>query len=63
MEERMTDISTHMVDEEEKVKHLTKQRNKYEAIIADLEQRLKQEQQVGRVHSRKKGIYCMVEGI
>ncbi len=33
-------------DEEEKVKQLSKLKNKYEAIIADLEERLKREQQV-----------------
>lgn len=35
-----------LVEEEEKAKQLGKLKNKYEAIIADLEDRLRKEQQV-----------------
>lgn len=37
MEERLSEFSSHMAEEEEKVKSLTKLRNKYEAVIADME--------------------------
>lgn len=46
LEDRMNEITSHLGDEEEKVKALAKLKNKYEAIIADLEERLKREQQV-----------------
>ena len=44
----MNEITSSLGDEEEKVKQLSKLKNKYEAIIADLEERLKREQQVNR---------------
>ena len=47
MEEKLNDIMSNLGSEEEKVKQLSKLKNKYEAIIADLEERLKREQQVG----------------
>lgn len=37
---------SHLGDEEEKAKQLAKIKTKYEAIIADLEERLKKEQEV-----------------
>jgi len=47
---------SHLGDEEEKAKQLTKIKTKYEAIIADLEERLKKEQEVNNyTHS-----YCCV---
>ena len=46
-EDRLNEIHSNLGDEEEKVKQLSKLKNKYEAIIADLEERLKREQQVG----------------
>ena len=45
-EDRLNEIVSNLGDEEEKVKQLSKLKNKYEAIIADLEERLKREQQV-----------------
>ena len=45
-EDRLNEIMSSLGDEEEKVKQLSKLKNKYEAIIADLEERLKREQQV-----------------
>ncbi len=48
-EDRLNEIVSNLGDEEEKVKRLSKEKNKYEAIIADLEERLKREQQVERV--------------
>ncbi len=45
-EDRLNEITSSLGDEEEKVKQLSKLKNKYEAIIADLEERLKREQQV-----------------
>ena len=46
LEERLNDMVSHLGDEEEKAKQLTKIKTKYEAIIADLEERLKKEQEV-----------------
>ena len=46
LEEKLNDIVSNLGSEEEKVKQLSKLKNKYEAIIADLEERLKREQQV-----------------
>jgi CHASE3 domain sensor protein len=48
LEERVTEISTHLVTEEDKAKHLTKAKNRYEAMIKDLEERLKKEQAVSK---------------
>ncbi|KAH0626441.1 hypothetical protein JD844_001419 [Phrynosoma platyrhinos] len=44
MEERLSEFTSHMAEEEEKVKSLSKLRNKYEAVIADMEDRLKKEE-------------------
>jgi len=46
LEERLNEMVAHLGDEEEKAKQLTKIKTKYEAIIADLEERLKKEQEV-----------------
>ena len=46
MEERLSEAQLNMAEEEEKSKQLGKLKNKYEAIIADLEDRLRKEQQV-----------------
>ena len=46
MEERLAEAQLNMAEEEEKSKQLGKLKNKYEAIIADLEERLRKEQQV-----------------
>jgi len=46
LEERLNEMVSHLGDEEEKAKQLTKIKTKYEAIIADLEERLKKEQEV-----------------
>lgn len=46
LEERLNGIMSNLGSEEEKVKSLSKQKNKYESIIADLQERLKAEQQV-----------------
>lgn len=37
MEERLSEFTCHMAEEEEKVKSLSKLRNKYEAVMADME--------------------------
>ena len=47
LEERLSEANAQIVEEEEKSKQLGKLKNKYEAIIADLEERLRKEQQVG----------------
>ncbi|KAH3876135.1 hypothetical protein DPMN_039417 [Dreissena polymorpha] len=47
LEERLAEVSSSLVKEEEKAKQLGKLKTKYEAIIADLEDRLRKEQQVG----------------
>ena len=46
LEERLSEANSQIVEEEEKSKQLGKLKNKYEAIIADLEERLRKEQQV-----------------
>jgi len=46
LEERLNEMVSHLGDEEEKAKQLAKIKTKYEAIIADLEERLKKEQEV-----------------
>ena len=49
LEERLNEMLSHLGDEEEKAKQLTKIKTKYEAIIADLEERLKKEQEVNNL--------------
>jgi len=49
---------SHLGDEEEKAKQLTKIKTKYEAIIADLEERLKKEQEVWSCCGHL-GIFCL----
>ena len=46
IEERLNDLTSNLGDEEEKVKQLNKLKHKYESIIAELEERLKREQQL-----------------
>jgi len=48
LEEKVTELTSLLGDEEERTKQLNKTKNKYEAIIADLEQRLAKEQEVHR---------------
>ena len=42
----MNEMASQLGDEEERAKQLNKIKTKYEAIIADLEERLKKEQEV-----------------
>ena len=46
LEDKVTELTSLLGDEEERAKQLNKTKNKYEAIIADLEQRLAKEQEV-----------------
>jgi len=46
LEDRVTELTSLLGDEEERAKQLNKTKNKYEAIIAELEERLKKEQEV-----------------
>ena len=46
LEERLSEVSSSLVEEEEKGKQLGKLKNKYESIISDLEDRLRKETQV-----------------
>jgi len=46
LEERLNEMVSQLGDEEEKAKQLNRVKTKYEAIIADLEERLKKEQEV-----------------
>jgi myosin protein heavy chain len=46
MEDRLNELVAQLGDEEEKAKQLGKIKSKYEAIIADLEERLRREQEV-----------------
>uniref|UniRef100_A0A8C1XX37 Myosin, heavy chain 14, non-muscle n=1 Tax=Cyprinus carpio TaxID=7962 RepID=A0A8C1XX37_CYPCA len=52
LEERLNEVSDQLTEEEEKVKSLNKLKNKQEAVIADLEERLKREEQ-GRLEQEK----------
>jgi myosin protein heavy chain len=46
LEERVSEMQTQLVEEEEKSKQMTKLKNKYEQIIKELEEKLRKEQQV-----------------
>jgi len=46
LEDKVSELTSLLGDEEERAKQLSKTKNKYEAIIADLEQRLAKEQEV-----------------
>jgi len=46
LEDKVSELTSLLGDEEERTKQLNKTKNKYEAIIADLEQRLAKEQEV-----------------
>ena len=46
LEERVSEMQTQLVEEEEKSKQMTKLKNKYEQIIKALEEKLRKEQQV-----------------
>jgi len=61
LEERLNEMVSQLGDEEEKAKQLNKIKTKYEAIIADLEERLKREQEVSdcrRVH--RSDLICLI---
>lgn len=44
LEERVSDLTTNLAEEEEKAKNLTKLKNKHESMISELEVRLKKEE-------------------
>ncbi|XP_045141945.1 myosin-11 [Echinops telfairi] len=44
LEERISDLTTNLAEEEEKAKNLTKLKNKHESMISELEVRLKKEE-------------------
>uniref|UniRef100_A0A8C1NEV8 Myosin, heavy chain 14, non-muscle n=1 Tax=Cyprinus carpio TaxID=7962 RepID=A0A8C1NEV8_CYPCA len=52
LEERLNEVTDQLTEEEEKVKSLNKLKNKQDAVIADLEERLKREEQ-GRLEQEK----------
>uniref|UniRef100_A0AAR2JJ14 Myosin motor domain-containing protein n=1 Tax=Pygocentrus nattereri TaxID=42514 RepID=A0AAR2JJ14_PYGNA len=52
LEDRLNEVTDQLTEEEEKVKSLNKLKNKQEAVIADLEERLKREEQ-GRLEQEK----------
>ncbi|KAI3361078.1 hypothetical protein L3Q82_013279 [Scortum barcoo] len=52
LEERLSEVTDQLTEEEEKTKSLNKLKNKQEAVIADLEERLKREEQ-GRLEQEK----------
>ena len=61
---RLSESNVQIVEEEEKSKQLGKLKNKYEAVIADLEDRVLKGQQVGRLQGvwctgcRLQGVWC-----
>ena len=46
LEDKVTELTSLLGDEEERAKQLAKTKNKYESIIAALEEQLKKEQEV-----------------
>ena len=59
LEERLNEMLSQLGDEEEKAKQLNKIKTKYEAIIADLEERLKKEQEVSE-DIRHSAVLCLI---
>ena len=45
LEEKVSELTSLLGDEEERAKQLSKTKNKYEAIIAELERKLQKEQE------------------
>jgi len=46
LDDRLFEMRQQLTDEEEKSKQINKNKNKYETMIADLEERLRKEQEV-----------------
>jgi len=46
LDDRVAELSNHLAEEEERSKVATKQKSKLEALVADLEERLRKEQEV-----------------
>jgi len=61
LEDKVTELTSLLGDEEERAKQLAKTKNKYEAIIAELEERLKKEQEVHTLPFDQYGLFS--EGI
>jgi len=53
LEDKLQETSQSLADEEEKAKGLAKQKAKHEALIADLEERLRNSEKVNRVSPKK----------
>ena len=49
LEDRVTELSSHLAEEEERSKAASKQKSKLEALVADLEERLRKEQEVSYI--------------
>ena len=49
LDDRVVELSSHLAEEEERGKMAAKQKSKLEALVADLEERLRKEQEV-KVH-------------
>ena len=67
LEDKLQEASQSLADEEEKAKGLAKQKAKHEALIADLEERLRNSEKVNRVSPKKlpqntgSRLFCCVE--
>jgi len=46
LDDRVAELSSHLAEEEERSKVAVKQKSKLEALVADLEERLRKEQEV-----------------
>jgi len=46
LDDRVVELSSHLAEEEERSKAAAKQKSKLEAVVADLEERLRKEQEV-----------------
>ena len=53
LEDKLQEATQALADEEEKAKGLAKQKAKQDALIADLEERLRNSEKVNRVFSKK----------
>jgi len=51
LEDKLQETTQHLADEEEKAKSLAKQKSKQDALIADLEERLRNSERVSTMKS------------
>jgi len=57
LDDRVAELSSHLAEEEERSKAAAKQKSKLEALVADLEERLRKEQEVKCLCTRRDGLW------